>query len=584
MSRFFLFLVLHHNWSTTAHNSSTFPGPPHLRPRLHYIPNCLNGKEGGSHDIAAALTLPAALPGAVGHRHNVWQLCPGGWHHAVSTDLVHWHSQGIGPDNWPSGFATVVNDDGSRYEDGNATVCAGMKGTKPIPGAKSWDTPLVLRCSVDGINATQWGPEEPLFDVRFYRFLPYDPFRPFQDEDGLYYVGIALDGCNGTTKASPCGAGGQVDLWSSPALRGKGARWEKVAHGPMFSSNRTIWPRHESEAHEFVTMDYFSVGRRNRVFLSNPYYARGSTEYILGTQGNGSAFVEEARWMLDWGEFKPIDRLATSPTGIRGIDALNRSHSAQPAGGRLAMVRTLGSESPNQVAVPGRRVAVGWISGLGNAMSLPRDLSLLDDDHGAAAAAVAVAAAAAAASDDDDDDDVVVVAETRLRQAFVPELQSLRRGHTKLNTTHPSAKAGQQIEVVARFEGCLEKDFGVSVLGAAASNGVDSERTVVSVLPARDLVCVNGTRQGNPEPRCGPFVRPPAGAPEDLLATLHIIVDHSIVTVIANNVTAITAAVRPSSGSAGGVALETASVEAGGVRASADVWVLHGIDNQATSR
>ena len=142
-------------------SSSRFPGPPHLHPQLHYTPACLNpqGTSGGSRDIAGALTVRG--------EHNVWQLCPQGWHRATSVDLVHWRSLGIGPNAWPSGFVTVDEDSGG--------VCAGMRGSKPIPGGPSTDAALVLRCLDVRQNSTTWGPEEPLFEVRFYRFLPFDP-------------------------------------------------------------------------------------------------------------------------------------------------------------------------------------------------------------------------------------------------------------------------------------------------------------------------------------------------------------------------------------------------------------------------
>ena len=46
------------------------------------------------------------------------------------------------------------------------------------------------------------------------------------------------DGCNSTTQALPCEAGGQLVMWRSPALRGAAAKWEKV--GAVFTSPKTV--------------------------------------------------------------------------------------------------------------------------------------------------------------------------------------------------------------------------------------------------------------------------------------------------------------------------------------------------------
>ena len=68
--------------------------------------------------------------------------------------------------------------------------------------------------------------------------MPYDPARPWQDKDGMWYQLLSLDGCNATTRALPCEAGGQLGMWRSPALRGVTAKWEQV--GPVFTSNATV--------------------------------------------------------------------------------------------------------------------------------------------------------------------------------------------------------------------------------------------------------------------------------------------------------------------------------------------------------
>jgi hypothetical protein len=194
-----------------------------MHPRLHYAP--LNQSAG---DIAGALSHDGL--------HHVWQLTGedfgggAGWHHRVSSDLTHWRaaseSDPIGPNDWPSGFAIADEETGGQ-------ICVGIRcdkckpddPSKPLCGLGKDNTsacqqpPLALRCATNAA-ATEWGGYEPMFPVVYYRGLPYDPFRPFRDHNGLWYAGIAGDACNGTTDAVPCAAGGAISIWSSPALRG----------------------------------------------------------------------------------------------------------------------------------------------------------------------------------------------------------------------------------------------------------------------------------------------------------------------------------------------------------------------------
>ena len=108
----------HHGGSCTGSNAT----PPHLRPRLHNTPDCL--QTSGPHDMAATITLPHADGGVV---HHVFQFCipclytspeetcfykqgnsnpnsPNGtwalnnvgdaWTHSTSRDLVSWENHG----------------------------------------------------------------------------------------------------------------------------------------------------------------------------------------------------------------------------------------------------------------------------------------------------------------------------------------------------------------------------------------------------------------------------------------------------------------------------------------------------------
>lgn len=63
----------------------------------------------------------------------------------------------------------------------------------------------------------------------YYRALPYDPVRPWKDFDGKWYSAYSTDGCNATTKKVPCAAGGQLEILTSPMLRGPKAQCTEVS-------------------------------------------------------------------------------------------------------------------------------------------------------------------------------------------------------------------------------------------------------------------------------------------------------------------------------------------------------------------
>ena len=554
--------------------SEPYPGPACMHPRVHYAP--LNTTAG---DIAGALSHNGL--------HHVWQLTEenfgggSGWHHRVSRDLVRWDaasvSDPVGPNDWPSGFA--IADD----EQTAGRICAGMRcdRCKPDDPAKPMcalgkdntsacqQPPLALRCSTNDA-ATAWGSYEPMFPVHYYRGLPYDPFRPFQDHDGRWYAGIAIDACNGTTDSVPCQAGGAIAVWSSPHLRGPKADWQSLPH-LLFTNNHSIYPGPMSQhgRAELVTIDFFGAlpgdaSAEWRVIFNNCYDCRGATEYFIGKQSNGSKFEieysESTHSMLDWGEFTVN---TSAPADARGVAALSR-HSPSPNGGRLCMTRTLGDfATANQVSSRGRRVAIGSTSGMcgfnistpcTSMQSLPRDLSLR-----------------------------MFETEPILMQAFVPELQTLRRNHTVLATR----AFGQQLELHVVFRTKHRAMAATSLFGLSVLRSSDAEETTVLVDPARGLVCINGTLQGNPEPRCAPY-RSGQVATE---TAFHLIVDHSILELIVNNVSAITASVAPRSAHAGGVALygiqsesERAGEVAGVVAKTVDIWTLADANNQPGPR
>ena len=288
-----------------------------------------------------------------------------------------------------SGFVTV-DDDG--------IPCAGFRqcsSSKGVAGGQPWDVPLELRCA-NNTNLTSWSDPIYLYDVFFYRALPYDPVRPWKDADGMWYSGISTDACNATGER--CGLGGEFDMWRSPALRGPKAKWERIAT-PLISTNKS-YPCDTKgncalKTGEFVTSGYFGavpgdpLQGKTRVFTAN----QRATTFYVGEQLNGSPLV--------------VNYSRTGSVGV--IDH-----------GDYTMARTLGSD-PNQVYVAGRRVIVGWIMSSPASQSLARDLTFSPD--------------------------------RQLLQQFVPELKSLRQDDTHKHATAATAPyhTGQQFEVYAEF-------------------------------------------------------------------------------------------------------------------------------------
>ncbi|KAL1498447.1 hypothetical protein AB1Y20_013772 [Prymnesium parvum] len=523
-----------------------FPGPPHLRPTIHYAPSFVSSR-GGWHDIAAALTL--------GGVHHVFQ--GEGWNHAVSADLVHWRAAPHGPKAVRESYAGMASfsEPCSGFltrDPRDGTVCAGFRqcaSTRGVAGGAPWDVPLELRCASDLSSWNDASPEY-LFNVSWYRPLPYDPARPWLDTDGNWYLLLSMDGCNATTRALPCAAGGQVVLWRSASLRG--GAWEEV--GPVFTSSRTVLPAGRL-TREFVTIEWLGSlqgdprggGPRGTLLLLNNVGGNGGGEgccagstayFTLSQREPGAPLVEDGppQGMIDWGAFAVKE-------GASGGDWRQMLDGTASRG--LSMARALGSEQIDHVSVPGRRVLIGWtgpsplaaLGGEGSAQSLPRELSLS--------------------------------ARRQLLQRFVPELQALRRAHS----AGGAAAAGLQAEALAFFPaacGAARAACGLELLREG------SRKTVIALEAQRGLVTVDATAQGNARVRGGPL--PPADETTGGWS-VHVIVDHCLIEVIVSNITAFVVYAAPSPN-----ASEIALVGVEGMPASLDVWQLasaHPIDGSA---
>lgn len=503
-----------------------YPGNEWNHPKIHQSPDCLH--LGGWHDMAGALTFKGV--------HHAFQGCPAsqGWSHSSSTDLVHWTNHGRGVhtlhetyegmdsnDEPCSGFATV---DDAGVPCAGFRQCGSTKGTTGLnPAAKGWDVPMELRCATND-NLTEWGEPIFIYPAYFYRSLPYDPVRPWKDTDGKWYSAWSTDGCNGTNqwgptpaanlKKKPCQPGGQLELLVSDALHGAKANWKQLP--PMFTTNTTKSGAQATPGAikaEFVTSGYFGGiagdpdGGKTRVVTQN----NAGPTYWVGTQTAGGQF--NAYW----------DKIGA----VGHYDY-----------GSLTMARTLGSD-PNQVAVNGRRVLIGWIGGGSPAsQSLSRDLTLSADYE--------------------------------LLQQFVPEYQVLRQPATFEETAlTPETKlhsAGSlQLEVVATFSftAMPTAPFGVSVLGGTAKVTIDC--TTKDPQAPGGCMVVNG-------PSKGPVM--PLGVKT---VTMHIMVDHEIVETIVNNRTAMVT-YHKDIPSASSTAVELIGVSAS-IKGSIKSWSLAAANN-----
>jgi hypothetical protein len=296
-----------------------YPGADYLHPKIHFAPDYVAMK-GSWHDIAGCVT-----------HHGVHHVFQGeGWNHAVSSDLVHWSTAPHGPKAIHETYAGMdsTSDPCSGFitkDPATGSVCAGFRqcgSSKGVAGGAPWDVPLELRCALNN-NLSVWNDESPeyLFNVSFWRAIPYDPARPWREADGQWYVLLSMDGCNETTRALPCHAGGMLSMWTSPALRGSKAAWKHV--GSVFETNATVL-KDGFLSKEFVTIDYIGKlegdpkpgaagGSGTRIFLNNvggngggDGCCDGTTSYFVVEQRAGGKMtqVDPGQRMVDWGAFR----------------------------------------------------------------------------------------------------------------------------------------------------------------------------------------------------------------------------------------------------------------------------------------
>ena len=551
-----------------------YPGDSYLHPTIHFAPTYVSD-QGGWHDVAGAITH--------GKIHHVFQGT--GWNHATSNDLVHWKTAPHGPiaihETYDGMDSLSTPCSGFVTKDDEGFICAGFRqcgSKKGVAGSADWDVPLELRCATDqsaNLSSFSSDPSSPyysyLFNVSFWRAIPYDPARPwFEESTGQWYQLLSMDACNvsgGNVGGKTCSKGGQLNMWSSPALRGDLANWKLV--GPVWTDNTTVL-RDGFLSHEFVTIDFLgsmssseitisnrttttTIGNNNNNNYddvaddeeSNTFYflnnvggngggdgcCSGTTAYTVLKQPNGPGTAFEkygpGQLMLDWGSFTLKSPLPT--TYQDSLDLLTGTASRG-----LSMARTLGGEEADQVTKPGRRVLIGWTGPApketfnnangGSAQSLPRDL-------------------------------FVDPKTSKIVQQFVPELQSLRSTRipsAQISTTAKNVPMGiNPIEIIALFPTeCINSvQCGIEVLASSNTFG-DGESLRITFDSKLGLVLVNGTTMHNNAVRAAPIPTPLVTNDNENdtdAFKLHAIVDHSMVELIINGDVAFVIYVAPSS-------------------------------------
>mmetsp|Transcript_728 Transcript_728/g.2362 ORF Transcript_728/g.2362 Transcript_728/m.2362 type:complete len:537 (+) Transcript_728:47-1657(+) len=468
------------------------PQQPWQRPRIHGTPACFNA--GGPHDVAGALYL-----GGVWHvMAGCWSL--GGWQHMTSRDLVHWEE--VGRPTAFGGSGELVHDAAS----GQVVAVAN--------DLDAWTSP-------DQSNLTEW---KSIGSLYHSPLGGQDP-TAWYGADGKWYIATA----------SKVGHGYE-DMWSSASLAPGG--WRRV--GQLFEDTSSALVPGHPYSHEFVTPQYFGPipggAPDSRVFLTSTY---GDIEHSGGVPRTGIYNFA----MFYVGTALPNGSFAANRTLDTAVDWSCFVPSAATTGGIDLAWEHGGTQygcCPKTAAGPGgRRVLFGWLQhgtsdgdmpGRGpntdNAFTLPRDLTVGPGGE--------------------------------VLQRFVPELQGLRVGPANSTTkaglsTVAAANAvelgiaGGQLELVAGItmaSGAAGCDAGLTVLAGG------TQFTAVGVNLSSGLAYIDRTRSGLPsdaDVRAGPLAAAAASAAAEI--QMHVYVDRSIVTVIVNNRTALTAWVHPDEGS-----------------------------------
>jgi hypothetical protein len=467
--------------------------PPLQRmPQIHFTPPCYRAVS-PPHDIAAALWDPAertytVMPGC-------WHARPGGWQQLATKDLVSFELIGQ-PKSLGGSGGLLIDERGDMVAYSSSVSMWRAKAADFYQPADSW-TP------VKGFKQSGGG----------------DPVIWRDERDGRYYA-ITANG-RGGAKENPDGTGFEP-MWSSPALYGNSSDWKPLPT-PFLRVKTTIIDRvgNWSRPREFVTPDFFPLGEpataKAWVFLTTDYGLCGGGATATNLPGCGKAQGMNFSRTFDYASYyigsRPAPAAQFKPSPTARVWDWSPFVPAADGGSGLAFATSKGMEQfgccPKTSGGPnGRRVLWGWINngwdqgppephGLepdrprpgpgawlsNNTMSLPRDLTY------SSAGFVA--------------------------QAFVPELQKLRRVQTTVQNLSldnvldihahylPTSSFGPQLEISATFRippatATPVGAFGLLVLASnvSAPDGRRAERTVIRFDLQRKMVQLDRTQSG----------------------------------------------------------------------------------------
>lgn len=71
--------------------------------------------------------------------------------------------------------------------------------------------------------------------------MAFDP-QAWKDEDGMYYIAVATDACNGTTRKRPCVDGQSMYLWRASQLMAPSTVSRRVREEHRFFGDRNAKP------------------------------------------------------------------------------------------------------------------------------------------------------------------------------------------------------------------------------------------------------------------------------------------------------------------------------------------------------
>ena len=546
----------------------------HFTPALH-VPTHHGKTADGMQDPAGNIQLADGT-------YHVFPCCK--WEHFASTDLVHWET--VGPTNLGGGTGSMaVRDDGSVIAMAMAGGGWHGGGGANLHVASDRADCAGPKCLSDWkeVGPVLESPKTPSGAWLYARVG--DPARPWKARDGLWYQLVG---------ASVKGKAGHGALY-----RAHNATLEGFTYmGSVISENQTIgFGKNRGFFDMMECPDFFPLGppmadgSQKHVFISSAYLQSGSPEYTADGYHNAVTF-----WLGTWA---PPD--ADGKGGqleIESTGAVDWGQTVYYSSKSLTGAAATENETT--------RLLGGWVMD-SNGESEPKLCKNGDSSDNGAAWVICPEAFHREISVCKN----TTTSKTTLCQRPAPQLAAMRQGKpvmVKIATCEQAINhstklpiTGLQLELHANVSLCkghetdggVSGEVGVGVLESAggsertrigynlASRTLFVDRSRSSKLPAAKLgggVLASGKQgygQRSREFAPLPEVTAGGGADDDGSIEIVVLIDHSILTVFANDAVVITTRVYTAGGnSSGGVSFFAEGLEGVGVRGSVSAWAL----------